>query len=263
MKISKYILIFILIGILFTSCKNSKTVISKTDMSPLSTAKVIEMHRAATPQFNTLASRVQVEYDDGKKRQSITVSLRMEKDETIWIKASIPILGITLAKAVITPDRVSYYETINRSYFDGDFSLISSLLGVEVDFQKIQAILLGQSIFDLNRKYDVTIKDEKYHVVPKQQPNNFIHSLFINPDGFTVADAFLQQPYDDRDLSVNYEPYQIVSGNYFPSKLQIKAHQREENTHISVTYKRIDLNPNTLSFPFTIPSGYEPIKIEP
>jgi len=260
MRIFKYIFIFLLIGI-FSSCKNSKTVVSKTDMSPLSTSKVIEMHRAATPQFNTLASRVQVIYDDGKKRQSITVSLRMEKDQTIWIKASI--LGITLAKAVITPERVSYYETINKSYFDGDFSLISSLLGVDVDFQKTQAILLGQSIFDLNKKYDVTIKDEKYHVVPKQQPNNFIHSLFINPEGFTVADAFLQQPYDDRDLSVNYDPYQLVSGNYFPSKLQIKAHQKEENTLISVTYKRIDLNPNPLSFPFTIPSGYEPIKIEP
>lgn len=257
----KNILRLLLLVVLFSACKTSNTSTSNTNMSSLSTAKLIEMHRAANPQFNTLASRVQVVYDDGKKRQSITVSLRMEKDKTIWIKASI--LGITLAKAMITPDRVSYYETINKSYFDGDFSFISSLLGVEVDFQKTQAILLGQSIFNLNKKYEVTIKDEKYQVVPKRQPDNFIHYLLINPNGFTVAEAQLLQPKDQRDLSVKYEPYQIISENYFPSTVQIKAQQKEDNTQISVTYKRIDLNPNKLSFPFTIPSGYEPIKIDP
>src|SRR5690554_6427834 len=61
------------------------------------TAKeVIASHKAAMPQFNTLAGRVQFVYETEDRSQSITVSLRMEKDKIIWVKASI--LGITIAK---------------------------------------------------------------------------------------------------------------------------------------------------------------------
>ena len=90
------------------SCKGTKSAAGTTDN--LAVKSIVASHDAASPNFTTLAARVQVVYEDEKKQQSITVSLRMEKDKIIWMKASL--LGITLAKAKITPQRVSYYETI-------------------------------------------------------------------------------------------------------------------------------------------------------
>ena len=38
-------------------------------------------------------------------------------------------------KVKITPDRVQMYNKIDKTYFDGDFSLIKQLLGVDLIFQ--------------------------------------------------------------------------------------------------------------------------------
>ena len=37
--------------------------------------------------------------------------------------------GIPMAKALITPTRVSYYEKINNTYFDGDYSILTKMIG--------------------------------------------------------------------------------------------------------------------------------------
>ena len=206
-----------------------------------------------------MASRVQVVYEDEDKQQSITVSLRMEKDKTIWIKASV--LGITLAKAIITPDRVSYYETISNTYFDGDFSLLSDWLSTDLDFEKTQAILLGQSIFNLDdSNYKVDVVNNLYKIQPKKQPFNFIHSLFLNPTSYKVVSGSVSQPNDNRLLSLRYGDYQFVEGSYYPSDILIDASEKDEKTKISVTYKNIDVNA-PVSFPFEIPQGYDQIQL--
>jgi len=243
----------------FISCKGTKSVVGGTVDTSLSMKQIVKSHEAAVPNFKTLASRVQLEYDDGEKSQSITVSLRMEKDKVIWIKASI--LGITLAKAMITPEKVQYYETISNTYFDGDFSLISGWLGTDLDFQKTQALLLGQSIFSLDDKnYKLSVIDNKYRLQPISQPQNFIHFIFLDPANYKVEAGSVSQPDDQRLLSMRYGPYQQVEGSFYPSEIWIDATEGNEKTKISVSYKNIDVNAK-VSFPFDIPSGFEQIRL--
>lgn len=232
---------------------------SSSAKSELAVKTIIASHENAEPDFNTMAARVQVVYEDEEKLQSITVSLRMEKDKTIWVKASL--LGITLAKVLITPTKVSYYETISNTYFDGDFALLSAWLGTEIDFHKAQAILLGQSIFELSPVvYKSSVEQNKYKLQPKTQPQNFIHSLLLLPSNFKVASETLSQPSDGRILSVRYGEYQNIDGGYYPSEIQIDASENDSKTKIEVNYKKIDLNVS-ISFPFTIPNGYEEIQL--
>lgn len=252
-------LIAMALFLFLASCVGSRTVSGIGIENALPISQVLTLHQSANPRFNTLASRVQVVYDDGKRSQSITVSLRMEKDQTIWMKASI--LGITLAKILITPDKVSYYETISNTYFEGNFELLSDWLGTELDFEKTQAILLGQSIFKLNKdQYKLTVINNKYKLEPRKQPFNFIHSIFLNPDNYKMVSGSLSQPNDDRLLSLRYGDYQQVEGSYYPSDILIDATQKEEKTKITVIYKSIDINP-TVSFPFSIPEGFEQIQL--
>lgn len=250
-------LIFLFAIVLFASCGSGKTA-TKGGASLSAMKDVVASHNSASPNFTTLASRVQVMYEDEKKAQSITASLRMEKDKIIWIKASI--LGITLAKVLITPDRVSYYESISNTYFEGDFALLSDLLGTEIDFKKAQDILLGQSIFNLKpSEYNMNLVQDKYKFLPKNQAQNFIYSIVLNTDNFKVNAETLSQPNDQRLLTVRYGEYQVVDGGFYPSEIKIDATEKEDKTKIELNYKRIDLNPS-LSFPFKIPRGYEEIQ---
>ena len=257
---AKFILCLVL-ALFLNSCKTSKAVNGSSMANPnLALKDIIKTHEIVTPIFKTLAARVQVNYSDDKKSQSITVSLRMEKDKTIWIKASI--LGITLAKINITKDKVSYYEKLSGSYFDGDYQLLSDWLGTELDFYKVQNILLGQSIFPLDKtRYTSSVYQNKYKVEPKLQPENFIHSILLNPSNFKVAIETLSQPSDNRLLSVNYGAYQNIEGDNYPSEILLLTSENNKKTRIELIFKKIDHNAS-VRFPFTIPEGYKEIVLK-
>lgn len=252
----KYSPIFLIAVLLFVSCGGTK---SLTKIESLSAKEVIASHQAALPEFKTLAGRVQLIYETEEKMQSVTVSIRMEKDEIIWVKASI--LGITLSKVLITPTHVSYYETIGRTYFDGDFALLGEWLGTPINFQQVQNLLLGQSIFSLKAsEYSSEIFQHKFKIQPKKQAKNFVHSLLLNPDNFKVASETLAQPDEDRLLNIRYGDYQKIEGQFFPTSISIFTTEAQDQTKIDMNYRKIDLNVD-ISFPFEIPSGYKQIEL--
>ncbi len=248
--------LYFLLLLVLASCGSTKNI---SNLENASAKQVISSHKAASPDFKTLAGRVQLVYETDEKSQSIIVSLRMEKDKNIWIKASI--LGITIAKVLITPTSVSYYETIGNTYFEGDFALLGEWIGTPINFQQAQNMLLGQSIFTLNpSEYSAAVFQNKFKVQPKQQPQNFIHSLFLNPDNFKVASETLSQPKDDRLLSIRYGDYQKIENQFYPSTILIDTSEKGSKTKIEINYKKIDLNVD-VSFPFDIPAGYEEIQL--
>ena len=123
-------LLLIVIGML-TNWGGSKKITNKATTEDIATARLIENHYANSCDFTTLVARTSVRYEDKKSRQTVTVSIRMEKDKKNWMSASI--LGIKGAKVLMTPEKVSVYEKINRTYFEGDFSFLSEYFGVKMN----------------------------------------------------------------------------------------------------------------------------------
>ncbi|MEM9647573.1 MAG: DUF4292 domain-containing protein, partial [Bacteroidota bacterium] len=175
---------FMVLAILFLSgCKSSKTVAAGEVDNRISTKKIIENHYANRVDFKTLSGRVKIDYSDGKSSQGVNVSLRMEKDSVIWISAP---LG--MVKAHITPDRVSFYNKLQNEYFDGDFSYLSNLLGTDLDFGKVQNLLLGEAVLDLrNDKYASTINQGNYQLKPKKARELFKILFQLEPGNFKIA----------------------------------------------------------------------------
>src|SRR5690606_11694734 len=102
------------------------------------------------------------DYSDGKGSQGVTVSLRVKKDEVIWLSAPLSVI-----KIMITPDRVQFYNKLDNTYFDGDFSYLEELLGTKLDFQMVQNLLLGQAILDLrDQKYSAATVGDHYQLKP-------------------------------------------------------------------------------------------------
>lgn len=258
-KIIGRIFAVLFLSFIIISCRGTKNITSsEIDMS-LSAKNIVEEYLKAEPKFKTLASRVQVQYQDDKSSQSMTVSLRIEKDKTIWISASI--LGFTMAKLMITPDKVSYYESIDNTYFDGDFSLLSHWLGVDVDFKMAQNILLGNTIFPLEAKnYTLSVSNNHYTFTPKKQHSVFEHTFLLNTL-FRAESQRLIQPKKQRNLEINYEDYQIINNQIFPKNIQITAQEGDSQTSISLDYRNIDVNAN-VSFPFKIPNGYKELTFD-
>ena len=137
-------IIIVFIGLFFlVSCKSKQSVLESAANESLAAAKIISGHYENEKNFSTLNIRANAKYKDDKQSHSVTADIRIKKDEIIWI--NVKLLGFPVAKALITPEKVSYYEKINNTYFEGDFSLLSNWLGTELDFNKVQNLLTGTS----------------------------------------------------------------------------------------------------------------------
>ncbi|GAA4272208.1 DUF4292 domain-containing protein [Aquimarina gracilis] len=253
-----YLLFFSLV--LLSSCKGTKAT-TGVRIKKLSAEKIIANHYNRSFNFETLNARVKVKYDDGKNSYSPTATLRIQKDKTIWL--SVKMLGITLAKALITPEKVSYYEKIDNTYFEGDFKVLSEWLGTdELDYNKVQQMLVGQALFNLrDDKYKSSIIEQGYQLQPKTQVALFERLFLIHPSSFKMASQQLKQPIENRDLTIDYRSYQKVGNQDFPKEISIKAKQGGAKTIIGIEYRAVDYNAR-VSFPFKIPSGYKEITIQ-
>lgn len=258
MNLTRILLLILVSATFMASCKSAKRGVSLD--AAIKSAELVNLHKNTEPRFTTLASRVNVNYDEGSRAQSLTLSLRMQKDETIWVSASI--LGISIARLLITPDNVSYYETINRTYFNGDFSLLSSWLGVDVDFQMVQNILMGQAVFPISgEQYDASVFGSNYRLTPKTQHQLFKHIFLVNPANNRMASQQIMQEEELRVLTVDYASYQNAGFFLFPKEIRLNAIEQNDQTRIILYFRTVDVNPE-LSFPFRIPGGYDQIILD-
>jgi len=246
--------------LVLSSCKGTKG-ISGTGTKKLSTEKIISNHYKRSFNFETLNARIKVKYSDGDNSYGPSATLRIKKDETIWL--SVKMLGITLAKAMITPEKVSYYEKIQNTYFEGDFQGLSEWLGTDdLDYDKIQKMLIGEALFDLREsKHTSSIAPQGYRLKPKSELALFERLFLINPNSFKMVTQQLNQPVENRNLTILYKSYQKVGNQDFPKEIVIDAKQKDEKTRIDIEYRTVDYNAQ-VNFPFRIPSGYKEITIQ-
>lgn len=253
----KKIILLLSLCLVITSCGSKKKALNIEDKAA---AKVIASHYGSEPDFETLSSRVKLHYEDSDRSQSVTVSYRMKKDSAIWISAQL--LGFPLAKALITKNRVSYYEKIGKTYFDGDYSLVSKWLGTPLNFEKLQNLLMGQAIYDLREdSYKLTESSQGYQLVPSNELLAIKKMFLLDPKNFRASAQQLNQAKENRSVTVTYSSYQNVNGKTFPEDIKIIANESGKSTNIDLTFKQVELN-ERLTFPFEIPSGYDEIEIE-
>ena len=246
-----------ILAVMLFSCKSVGVLSGGTIDEKLPAKTIIRNHYRNQPDFKTLSGKMRINYTDGESSHSFNVSLRMEKDKAIWISAPLGVI-----KAYITPIRVSFYNKLQNEYFDGDFSYLSELLGTELDFEKVQNLLLGQALFDLrDGKYNTMVNGASYELKPRQDQALFKIFYLIEPGNFMMAAQQISQPLRKRLLEIRYKDYQIKGKQLIPNEIGITAIDMDQRNVIELAYRNVELN-RSLSFPFVIPSGYDEILLK-
>ena len=113
----KYLILTL--GIVMFSCNSKKAVIAEGNASEtVASSEVIKNHYNLKRNFKTAYIKSSAKFKDDKLSQNVSAEIRIQKDEQILV--SVRFLGITMAKAHITPKFVKYYEKIGGKYFEGD-----------------------------------------------------------------------------------------------------------------------------------------------
>ena len=153
------------------------------------------------------------------------------------------------------------YNKLDRTYFEGDFTLIKDFLGVELNFTHIENLLLGHTIFTYNSSdLKKELHPKSYALSPKQK-NALFEVLYLFIPGFFKLDGqIISQPNQNRKLNVYYHTFQDIEEDIFPQQMTIKVVENQKETTLKMNLKSVSLN-QPLRFPFKIPTGYKPIEL--
>ena len=255
----KYFLQICMFLILFTSCKTKKNMINTNAIAEeMSAKKVGRKHIGASFDKKTVAAKLRVKFDNGKMKQTVSVTMRIIKDEVIWLKAT---KFITVLRAKITPTSIQYYSPYLKNYFEGDFSSLEKLLGAEINFEQLQNLLLGQAMQDVKKKkHHIEIKDNAFVLSPEEQSDLFDVFFAVNPSHFKLDRQSIVNPIKEQRLDILYPNYKIIEDEVFPIEIKMKASRKKKRTTLDLIFKTVEFN-TAVDISFKIPSNYKRINL--
>lgn len=238
------------IALLLASCKSKQgTVAEQRADEAKPVQQIIQGHYSHPYDFSTLHIDAKAKYDNGDDSYNVTAEIRIKKGEMILV--SIRFLGMTMAKAMITPNRVSYYEKLNKTYFDGNYEALSRLLGTDLDYTKAENLLLGRSLDDLTAgTYTAGLDKGLYRLISKMGMNKefwFENSFLLKKE--RIADNNGEN--GPRSLEVEYPAYAEYPKAVLPSEINITA-QQEDKVTININYVSVAFD-EALTFPYNVP----------
>ena len=243
------------------SCKSKAVAVQNTDKpveAPKEDRRAIAKHYDNKLDFKTLYIKASARYVDEKQSQKVSAEIKIEKDKQILV--SVRFLGITMAKALITPTAVSYYEKINSTYYEGDFTSLSKWLGTELDYSKVQNLLVGEALDDLRKgKYTQTIVENLFKLEDEKEAK-IKKAFYLDSEKYLLQKEEISQPVENRMLEIKYADTKTFDQGILPTSIEINAVQPKGKTDINLNYNNISFN-EELSFPYSVPSGYKKVII--
>ncbi|MDQ3050298.1 MAG: DUF4292 domain-containing protein [Bacteroidota bacterium] len=218
----------------------------------------------------TLTAKAAVKTVIGEQEHSFNINLRIYTDSVIWISIT-PLLGIEVARILITRDSVKFMDRLNKKYSTSDFEFLNDMLKVNVDFDIIQGVLTGNLFAYKKNKFNSVYIEEQYYILStlskrklkrslEDIDNNkpIVQDLWVDGSTYRITRLSVEDQRYNKSLLTDYKDHRQTDGGLFPfrSNTVIKA---EKILKVDIEYQKISLN-NDIDFPFNIPSGYERIQ---
>ncbi|MGB0777435.1 MAG: DUF4292 domain-containing protein [Flavobacteriaceae bacterium] len=254
------LVLLIVIGTLLGGCKSVKNAAKPANLNMFSMKALAKQNEETRPKNQMVYARMTARYETEDQLQNLVIKMRMQQDSVIWMSASV--LGIQVAKIMLTPTEVNFYEKLGKSYYHGDYSPVEKFLGVKIDFEEIQRLLLGMPVRPLTEFKLNQTKDEKYYKLnPDGDYNGYLFYFLLNPNNFKLVSEQVYAATDNKLLAeVHYLGEIEVEKSIWPSSIKFKALDDKENeVNLTIEYKRIESR-KRMSFPYRVPARYKQIK---
>lgn len=291
------ILLLIVISVM-TSCKRNKGVIETQEPLKERTASyLLRKYERNQFQYDWVGMKLDADFITMDESQGFKANVRMKKDSVIWISIS-PALGIEVFRVLITQDSVKYISKIpdNKYYYTGGFESISELARIDLDFDMLQDILIGNAIglekdegkfrssidnylYLLTSKYRRKVRrvvgvddrklssndtiivnpnDPKYQrTLRRSEDENLIVSRYwLDPETFRMVRSVFNDLINQRAVDINYADFKLEGEQYYPSSCVMKMKDATQQQELNFKITRIATE-KTYDFPFEIPEDFE------
>ena len=254
----KYFLI--LLTIILSSCKAKLPLIKESvATNKISAERIIDQIYSNKKDFQSVYIRASIAYKDEKQDQNVTAEIKILKNQIIMI--SVRFLGFTVAKGIITPTEVKYYEKIGSKFFEGNYTTLSKWLGTDLDFFKVQNMLLGNPIDDLKLESFTASIEGNFYKLENKKRNETEKTFYFEAENFLIKKQEIIQNFKNRKLSIAYSDYKSFENITLPSQIMIVANNDNAVSNINIEFNNVIFN-QELSFPYNVPEGYIQLIVE-
>lgn len=206
--------------------------------------------------FEYLHWKARINFRDEKKEREVKATIRVRKDSVIWMDISV--VGVSGARALINQDSITIRSNIDKEYFVFEYKELSQRFNFTINYQIIQAALLGNLIQP--RKPDDKISHDGTFNILDQSEGTVLIKNFINEASAKLEKVELKETNSNNSLTVNYSNFQMLGPKAFPYNsvinLLYKTAAGVLNNTIVVEYSKAEVGDRELRFPFNIPKKY-------
>lgn len=295
--LSSYMLSLFVLAFVVSSCKTKKRVVEEREPLRNRTASNLLKHYDESQfDFDWLAMKVDAEFGVNNEFQSFKATIRMRKDSAVWVSIA-PIMGIEMIRLMVTTDTLKVLSKIpdNKFYYLGAFHQLNQKLGMELDFEILQDILVGNAIgldadegrfrsdidgesYLLISRYKrkvrrmVGVDDRKlesdsivvdwsnprYQRTVRRVDDNepiIVSRYWLEPDNFKLVKSVFTDVIRQRTIDIRYEKFQNDKEQLYPSKCIFNVSNPDKKVKAQFEITKMNTS-KSFEFPFEIPSDY-------
>ena len=247
---NKYLPVLLLLVLVFAAA-------CKRDTIPTVSEKDLKELNVRPLDFKYLTTRSKINFNDGNRQIGATANIRISNDSLIWFSIT-PGLGIEAARGLVTRDSLFLVNKLEKEYYAYSFAELSKKLNVVVDYDILQAALLGEPVRPISTNSRIKRTADETIVLQQQQGFDIINHF--NNQTLKLTRAIVQEPQSVNNLVLQYADFQKINDNVLPLSSTITA-QYQENQQMKATvvafqHNKAEFSDTPLSFPFSIPDRY-------
>ena len=254
--------------ILLVSCKDTK--ITRKPLEGKNKEFLMSELKKNEVNFTTFSAKSAISVENNGSNNAFKSTIRIQKDSAIWVSIT-PLFGIELARVLLTKDSLKIINRINAEYFIGDYDYFYKKYDVALEFETIQALLIGNKVdFEEDEKLKFSIDNEKYYLgnikkrkVERKDKNirvkesEEVVSLWLNASTYKIEEMLISDLTASRFVRAKFLEHQKFAEELIPNQLTYFLNETKDNK-VTIEYSKITLN-QPISFSFNIPSKYEQV----
>lgn len=246
----------LLILVQLGSCKNRNRDSENLKVNGLTKEEVLKKHESARADFKIMSFKGKADFETVKEGEKNTVGFSykvyLAKDSMLW--ASISKLGVSVGTVLVDQDSVRMRISIGKIAVLCDFTLLSNMLGMDVNFGLVQSFFTGDPEFNVEDLKMVPGEAKGIRLDEDRPPYSV--SWFLNGKSFKLDKMTAEDRNLGRKSSVVYGDFKDVSGQKIPGNALIEVTQ-PESVRIELEHSKIEIEPSKSTFSFRIPKSYD------
>lgn len=265
---SKLRLLTLFFGVLIitASCSTSRRAI-KGPLKEQGTEYLFNNLKANELNYKFLSAKFSANIKLDKNDSQITGQIRIKRDSIIWISIS-PLMGIEMARIMITNDSISYVNRIESSYFTGTFDHINKLVNSTLDFDMLQSFLTGN---DFSRYENTSFRggiDERQYTLQTSNRRKLkkfvktnedvqipIQHIWLDPETFKIVRIMIRETAANGRKAEAIYTHEKISEQLVPVNINFEVETASRKSMMDIQYSKIIID-QELQFPFKIPEKY-------